>query len=171
DKVSVGPPYYNLTFGPIMVPLLVAMAVGPMLPWKRGDLGAALTRLKFAFIATAVAMVATLAIAGVKSIWPACGLALAAWLFTGTIIEMADRVALFREPFGGSLRRAIHLPRAAWGMTFAHAGMAFVIAGITGSVSWTQERIVAAHPGDSFELAGYTLILDRVGDAPGPDYT
>jgi len=171
EKVSVGPPYYNLTFGPIMVPLLVAMAVGPMLPWKRGDLGAALARLKFAFIATAVVAAATLAIAGVKSLGPACGLALAAWLFVGTAVELADRIALFRESPGSSLRRAIHLPRAAWGMTFAHAGMAFVIAGVTGSIAWTQEKIVSAHPGDSFELAGYTLVLDRVGDARGPDYT
>src|SRR5581483_10899458 len=123
QRVSVGPPYYNLTFGPIMVPLLIAMAVGPMLPWKRGDLGAALVRLKFAFLATALAMVATLVLAGVKSVWPACGLALAAWLFAGTMLELADRVALFREPGAVSLRRAIRLPRAAWGMTFAHAGM------------------------------------------------
>ncbi|HEX3884942.1 MAG TPA: heme lyase CcmF/NrfE family subunit [Stellaceae bacterium] len=170
EKVSVGPPYYNLTFGPIMVPLLIAMAVGPMLPWKRGDLGAALARLKFAFAATALAMAATLVLAGVKSVWPACGLALAAWLLVGTAVELADRVALFREPAMVSLRRAIRLPRAAWGMTFAHGGMALVIAGITGSVAWTQEKIVSAHPGDSFDLAGYTLTLDRVGEVRGPDY-
>ena len=53
QKVSVGPPFYNMTFVPIMVPLLVAMAVGPMLPWKRGDLWAALSRLKLAFAVTA----------------------------------------------------------------------------------------------------------------------
>src|SRR6185437_4610172 len=64
----------------------------------------------------------------------------------------------------------IRLPRAAWGMTFAHGGMALVIAGITGSVAWTQEKIVSARPGDSFDLAGYTLTLDRVGEVRGPDY-
>ncbi len=170
QRVSVGPPYYNLTFGPIMVPLLIAMAVGPMLPWKRGDLGAALIRLKFAFAATALTMGATLALTGVKSVWPACGLALAAWLFAGTMIELVDRVGLFREPAAVSLRRAIRLPRAAWGMTFAHAGMAVVLAGITGSVAWTQQNVVLAHPGDSFDLAGYTLTLDRVDRVPGPDY-
>jgi len=56
-------------------------------------------------------------------------------------------------------------------MIFAHAGMAFVIAGITGSVAWTQERVVAAHPGESFDLAGYTIVLDAVKDASGPDFT
>ncbi len=171
QRVSVGPPYFNLTFGPIMVPLLVAMAVGPMLPWKRGDLWAALARLKLAFAATVVVAVATLAIAGVRSLGPACGLALAAWLFAGTAVEMAERLRLFREPLGDTLRRAVRLPRSAWGMTFAHAGMAFVIAGITGSVSWTEQRVVAAHPGDSFRLAGYTIVLDDVKNVRGPDYT
>src|SRR5580700_2304045 len=154
QKVSVGPPYYNLTFGPIMLPLLAAMAIGPLLPWKRGDLWAALSRLKLAFLAVAAAAVVTLAAAGVRSIGAACGLALAAWLFTATMIEFTERIRLFAEPLPAVLRRAWRLPRAAWGMTAAHAGMAIVLAGITGSVSWTQQKIVLAHPGDSFDLNG-----------------
>ncbi len=171
DKVSVGPTYYNMTFGPLMVPLLVAMAIGPMLPWKRGDLGAALARLKFAFIATAGTVVLTLVIAGVGSVGAACGLALAAWLLAGTLVELTERLRLFSEPWRGVLRRAVRLPRASWGMTFAHAGMAAVVAGIAGSTAWTEERVVSARPGDSVTLAGYTIILDAVKDAPGPNYT
>jgi cytochrome c-type biogenesis protein CcmF len=171
QKVSVGPPYYNLTFGPIMVPLLVAMAIGPLLPWKRADLWGALARLKFGFVATAVVAAATLSFAGIRSIWPACGLALAAWMFAGSMTELAERLRLFRDPLGTVLRRAVRLPRAAWGMTFAHAGMAVVLAGITGSVAWTEQRIVAARPGDSFDLAGYTIALDAVKPVRGPDYT
>src|SRR5882762_2404568 len=98
QKVSVGPPFYTMTFIPIMVPLLVAMAVGPMLPWKRGDLMAALSRLKFAFLATAAAALVTLAATGAQSIGAACGLALAAWLFAATLTELAERVRLFAEP-------------------------------------------------------------------------
>src|SRR5438309_4013038 len=86
-KVSVGPPFYTMTFVPIMVPLLVAMAVGPMLPWKRGDLAAALGRLKFAFLATAAAALATLAATGARALGAACGLALAAWLIAATLTE------------------------------------------------------------------------------------
>jgi cytochrome c-type biogenesis protein CcmF len=171
EKVSVGPPFYTLTFVPIMVPLLVAMAVGPMLPWKRGDLFAALTRLKLAFVATAAAALITLAATGARSIGAACGLALAAWLFAATLSELAERVRLFAEPLLLVLRRALHLPRAAWGMTLAHAGMAVVIAGITGSSAWTEEEIVSGKPGQSFELAGYTLAFDRVNEVRGPDYT
>src|ERR1700726_200897 len=170
QKVSVGPPFYTMTFVPIMVPLLVAMAIGPMLPWKRGDLIAALARLKFAFLATAMAALVTLAATGARSIGAACGLALAAWLFAATLSELAERVRLFADP-RGSLLRGLRLPRAAWGMTLAHAGMGIVIAGITGSNAWTEERIVDARPGDKVELAGYTIVLDAVNQISGPDYT
>jgi len=170
QKVSVGPPFYDMTFVPIMVPLLIAMAVGPMLPWKRGDLYAALSRLKVAFVVTAAAALVTLAATGAHSIGAACGLALAAWLFAATVTELAERVRLAADP-RGALRRALHLPRATWGMILAHGGMAVVIAGITGSNAWTQERIVDARPGDKIELAGYTIALDAVNQVSGPDYT
>jgi cytochrome c-type biogenesis protein CcmF len=171
QKVSVGPPFYTMTFVPIMIPLLIAMAVGPLLPWKRGDLLAALARLKFAFMATAAAALATLAATGARSIGAACGLALAAWVLAGTLTELAERVRLFADPWASVLRRALHLPRATWGMIFAHAGMAVVIAGITGSSAWTEEKIVSGRPGQSFELAGYTIALDNVSEVKGPDYT
>jgi cytochrome c-type biogenesis protein CcmF len=169
--VSVGPPFFDMTFVPIMIPLLVAMAVGPLLSWKRGDLWAALQRLKIAFSIAAFVSVLTLSVMGVKSIGAACGLALAAWLFAATIVEWAERIRLFSEPLSGSFRRALRLPRAAWGMTFAHAGMAVVVAGITGSSAWTVEKIEAVKPPGAVELAGYTVALDAVTDAKGPDYT
>jgi cytochrome c-type biogenesis protein CcmF len=170
QKVSVGPPYFNLTFVPVMVPLIAAMAVGPLLPWKRADLWAALSRLKLAFAFTVAAAVLTLIIAGVHSIGAACGLALAAWLFAATITEWAERVRLFSEP-SSVLRRAIRLPRASWGMTFAHAGMAITIAGIAGSTAWTSESIVNGRPGESFPIAGYTIALDAVHEVKEPDHT
>jgi cytochrome c-type biogenesis protein CcmF len=167
-RVSVGPPFYDRTFVPIMVPLLIAMAVGPMLSWKRGDLWGALSRLKLAFFATAAAAAATLFMAGFKSVGPACGLALAAWLFTSTMIELVERLRLFSEPLRVSLRRAVRLPRASWGMTFAHAGMAVTIAGITGSTAWTQQRIEVARPGQVLPLAhGYSVAFDGVTEVPG----
>src|ERR1700730_5843875 len=91
QKVSVGPPFYTMTFVPIMIPLLIAMAIGPMLPWQRGDLIAALARLKFAVLATAMAALVTLLVTGAQSIAAACGLALAAWLFAAALTELAER--------------------------------------------------------------------------------
>jgi cytochrome c-type biogenesis protein CcmF len=170
EKVSVGPPFFNATFVPVMIPLLVAMAVGPMLSWKRGDLWAALQRLKLGFGIAGAAWVLTMLVMGYSSVGAACGLALAAWLFAASVIEWAERVRLFSEPFGNSMRRALRLPRAAWGMTFAHAGMAIVVAGITGSSAWSVEKIANVKPGGSVELAGYTIAFDAVRDVRGPDY-
>jgi cytochrome c-type biogenesis protein CcmF len=171
QKVSVGPPFFNMTFVPLMVPLLVAMAVGPLLPWKRGDLAAALGRLKLAFALTAATALVVLVAGGVRSVGAACGLALATWLFAATLTELAERVRLFAEPLPVVLRRALHLPRAAWGMTLAHAGMAVVIAGITGSSAWSEEKTVTGRSGQSFDIAGYTIALDAVREVRRPDYT
>jgi cytochrome c-type biogenesis protein CcmF len=171
QKVSVGPPFFDMTFVPIMIPLLIAMAVGPMMSWKRGDLWAALQRLKLAFAIAAGAAVVTMLVMGFKSVGAACGLALAAWLLTAVIVEWGERIHLFSEPLGGSVRRALRLPRATWGMSFAHAGMAIVVAGITGSSAWTVEKIESVRPGGRVELAGYTIALDAVSDVKGPDYT
>src|SRR5580700_5727636 len=94
DKISVGPPFFDMTFVPIMIPLLIAMAVGPLLSWKRGDLWAALQRLKLAFAIAAFVAVLTLSVTGAKSIGAACGLALAAWVLVATIVEWAERIRL-----------------------------------------------------------------------------
>jgi cytochrome c-type biogenesis protein CcmF len=146
------------------------MAVGPLLSWKRGDLWAALQRLKLGFAIAAGAAVLTMLVMGFKSVGAACGLALAAWLLVAVFIEWAERIRLFAGPLGDSFRRALRLPRAAWGMTFAHGGMAIVVAGITGSSAWTVERIENVRPGGRVELAGYTIALDAVHDVKGPDY-
>jgi cytochrome c-type biogenesis protein CcmF len=171
QRVSVGPPYYTMTFVAIMVPLLVAMAVGPMLPWKRADLGAALARLKLALAITLGAALITLFAAGIDSLGAACGLALAAWLFAATLSELAERVRLFAEPTASAWRRTRRLPRAAWGMTLAHSGMAVTIAGIAGSTAWSQQQVVDAKPGQEFAIAGYQVAFDGVNDVRGPDYT
>src|ERR1700722_735628 len=170
QKVSAGPPFFNMTFVPIMIPLLIAMAVGPLMSWKRGDLFAALQRLKLAFAIAAGAAVVTLSLMGARSLGAACGLALAAWVLTATIVEWAERIRLFSEPLGGSVRRALRLPRATWGMTLAYAGMAVGVAGITGSSAWTVEKITNVRPGSSVDLAGYTIAPDAVKARAGPDY-
>jgi cytochrome c-type biogenesis protein CcmF len=174
DKVSVGPPFFNSVFLPLMVPLVVAMAVGPMLPWKRADLGAALGRLKVALtIAVAVAC-ATFVMEGgaVSQIWAAGGIGLAVWLFAGTVTEWLERVRPFSGSASDALHRAARLPRSAWGMTLAHAGMAVLIAGITGSTSWRSELVTSMKPGDSVEIAGHRVMLESIKDnVPGPNYT
>ena len=169
DKVSVGPPFYNKTFVPIMAPLVAAMAVGPFLPWKRGDLAGVLGRLKLALVGAAVAAALSLYLEG-GPVMTAVAMALAAWLFLGSLIEWAERIKLFRAPFGDSLRRARHLPRSAHGKTLAHAGLAVAIVGMAAAASWKAEVVQIMRPGESLELAGYTYRLEGVRGFQGPNY-
>jgi cytochrome c-type biogenesis protein CcmF len=172
-KVSVGPPFFNAVFLPLMVPMVMAMAVGPLLPWKRGDLAGVLTRMKF-ILAAAVAVAATTWIMQGGSAgpwWAAGGLALACWLLLGTLADLAARIGLFRDSAGASLRRASRLPRSTWGMISAHSGVAVFIVGLTASSAWTSESIQTQRIGETVTVAGYTLTLRAVEDVPGPNYT
>jgi cytochrome c-type biogenesis protein CcmF len=168
--VSVGPPYYQSTFVPIMVPLIVAAAAGPFLGWKRGDLLGAMQRLWLAALAAFVALLLTLWLRGI-AIGPAIGMGLAAWLGCATLVEWAERVKLLRASARESLRRARNLPRAAYGMSLAHLGLAVLIAGVTASSAWKEERVLRMKAGDSTEIAGQVITLQSVDPVVGPNYT
>ncbi len=170
-KVSVGPQYFNATFGPLMVPLLAVMAIGPLLPWKRADLAGVLGRLRIAFVAAAAVALGTWTLASGASALPALGLGLAAWLIAGVAVEIADRVKLFRTPLGESWRRVRRTPRSAWGMSLAHAGLAVAVAGIVASQAWRTEGLQLLGPGESVDVAGYTFTFRGVREVPGPNYS
>ena len=169
-SVSVGFPFFNRTFVPLMVPVLLAVAVGPLLAWKRGDLLGALQRLWVAFAAACAVVLVGLYLAGFTPILAVLGLALAAWLAVGALTEWADRVKLFRSRPGETWRRAIHLPRASYGMTLAHFGLAVTVAGIAAS-AFAVERIELLHPGDTIGIAGFQLHFDGTTREDGPNFT
>jgi len=169
-KVSVGPPFFNAVFIPLMVPLVAAMAVGPFLAWKRADLGAALGRLWAAALVTAAAIAAVVAVHGFGDVVGIVGMAMAAWLFVGTLSEFAARIRLFSAPLAESRRRLAGLPRAAWGMTLAHAGLAVAIAGMTGAGEWKQESVQLMTPGETRSFAGYDVTFTGATPARGPNY-
>jgi cytochrome c-type biogenesis protein CcmF len=172
-KVSVGPPFFNSVFLPLMVPMVVAMAAGPLLAWKRGDLAGVVQRLGVAGgLAVAVAAAAWLLQGGSSGPWwSAAGLALATWLVVGTLTELADRTRLFRVPLSQSLSRAAGLPRSAWGMTLAHMGLGVFIAGMTASGAWTAEKIQTQHIDETVSVSGWAITLKKVEQVPGPNYT
>jgi cytochrome c-type biogenesis protein CcmF len=169
-KVSVGPPFYNRTFVPIMTPLLLIMAVGPLLPWKRADLIGVLSRLKVALGAAIAVALLTIYLRSEGPVLAIPAMALVAWLFVGTLSEWAERVKLFRAPLRQSVQRAAHLPRAHYGMTFAHAGLAVAIAGMIGSAAWKSEEVTSLAVGESTEVANYTYTLEDVAQVRGPNY-
>jgi cytochrome c-type biogenesis protein CcmF len=169
-KVSVGPPFFNAVFIPLMVPLVAAMAVGPLLAWKRADLGAALGRLWAAALVTAAAIAAVVAAHGLRDLVGIVGIAMAAWLFAATLAELATRIRLFKAPLAESRRRLAGLPRSAWGMSLAHAGLAVGIAGMTGAGVWKQESVQLMTPGESRVFAGYDVTFVGAMPARGPNY-
>src|SRR5689334_10142615 len=169
-KLSVGFPFFNRTFVPLMVPALLAVAVGPLLAWKRGDLRGAVQRLWFAFAAALVVALVGLYIAGFKPILALLGLALATWVGIGAIVEWAERVKLFRAGAAETWRRARHLPRASYAMTIAHFGVAVSVAGIAAS-AFEVEQIQMLHPGDTLPIAGYVLKFDGTEKVQGANFS
>src|SRR5689334_2021800 len=167
--VSVGAPFFNATFVPLMVPLVLAMAAGPLLAWKRADLLGALQRLWVALVGAAAVLAVGWWIEG-GPLTALLGLALATWLLLGSLVELAERLKLGRG-LGQAWQRARVLPRASYGMTLAHAGLAVTIIGITGASAWRGEEIRIMHPGESVTVAGTTYRFDGVSPGRGPNYS
>jgi cytochrome c-type biogenesis protein CcmF len=171
DKISVGPPYFNLTFGPIILPLLLVVPVGAFLAWKRGDLGLAMKRLWIA-LALAVAVGLFVLALDVRGPWLApVGMGLAAWLVFGAIADLAAKTGLGKVPLATSFHRLVGLPRAAIGTAVAHAGLGIMVAGIIAISLWRIEVIVALKPGESAAVGKYNVTF--IGEQPlsGPNYT
>jgi len=170
QKISVGPPYFNATFGPLMLPLLLSVPIGSMIAWKRGDLMGVLGRLKAAVIITLVIVVGHLIWMEGKSALAVLGLGVAWWVIFGSLVELAERIQLFRLPFARSMSRAKGLPRSAYAMAIAHMGLGVMMVGVVGSTAWQAERILVMKPGDNVELSGYEFVLDDVSEYQGPNY-
>ena len=170
DKVSVGPPYFNAVFVPLAAPLVFLAGVTPFVSWKRADAAGVLGRLKWAAGAAAAAALVTLMLDRAGPTLAALGVALAVWLAAATFAEWAGRVRLLRAGAAESARRALNLPRAAYGMSLAHLGVALVVAGITASSAWTTESFQVMRPGDSVTVAGYDFAFRGVERIEGPNY-
>jgi cytochrome c-type biogenesis protein CcmF len=169
-KLSVGFPFFNRSFVPLMVPLILAVGVGPMMSWKRGDLLGALQRLGAAYVAALVVVVVAFYVTQGGPILAVLGFGLAAWTAAAVLVEWSERIRLFRTSIGDSLRRALHLPRAAYGMTLAHLGVAVSVAGFAAS-AFDLEAIETVRIGGDLKVGGYTLHLADVRRLPGPNYT
>lgn len=170
DKVSVGAPFFEAVFIPVVAPAIAAMAIGPLLGWKRADLGAALSRLRLAFLIATLAALATWSWVTDGPFIGVIGMTLAVWLGVGTVVELAERIRLFREPPGELISRLARTPRASWGMTLGHLGLAIAIAGMTGAGSWKQESIQTMAPGETLSVGGYDFTFRGAEQGQGANY-
>ncbi|HEY4143169.1 MAG TPA: heme lyase CcmF/NrfE family subunit [Pseudolabrys sp.] len=169
EKISVGAPFFNLTFAPLFIPLLFAMPFGPMLAWKRGDVLGVAQRLMAAFGAGLVAVMVTFVVMGMSSALAPLGIGLALFVMVGALVDLAERTSLFRAPLSTVRSRATGLPRSAWGTAIAHFGIAVTLFGIV-CQTWASERIVALKPSQIVSLADYDLTFDGMVQHSGPNF-
>mgnify|MGYP000501244520 CR=1 FL=1 len=169
-KISVGPPYFNATFVPLVLPLLLVLPVGAMLAWKRAELGPALLRLRTAAVAS-LALVLLFAIASdLRGGLALLGYGLGFWLILGSLADPLTRAALPGGGLGRFWRRLSGLPRASWAMVLAHVGLGVLVIGVTATSTGQSERILTMKPGESTEIAGYSVRFEGVREVRGPNW-
>ena len=170
DKISVGPPYYKLTFAPIFMLLFVLVSFGPLLNWKRDQGRALLRRLRLPALAAVAALVAAILIFGVRHAMAAIGFALGAWLLVGAGVVLTRRWRLGEDGRAGLLRRIRSTPLAVWGLVFAHAGLGVTTLGVTAMAGWQSNLVTSMVPGRSVAIAGKTITLNDIRRVEGPNY-
>jgi len=169
-KMSVGAPFYNLSFAPLFALLLLAVPFGPMLAWKRGDLLGVMQRLLAAGVAGLVVVAIVWAwVRGGSALAP-LAIGLGVFVIVGAVTDLVERTGLVRLPFATVLHRARGLPRSAWGTAFAHAGLGVALIGIVCETTWNSEYIATMKPNEVAHVAGYDLKLDGLFQRQGPNY-
>src|SRR5947208_795077 len=168
-KISVGPPYFETVFVPLMAPALFLMGVGPLARWKKASIPDLATRLRWAFAASLAAGLVLPFAMGRWSALVAFGLLLAAWVAASGVVQLYQKI---RNAAGGTSAwtRLRSTPRATYGMLLAHFGVAVFVTGVTLVKGYDSERDVRMEPGDTVELGGYTFRFDGVRDVRGPNY-
>lgn len=159
-KISVGPPYFNSVFGPLMVPLLMLMPLGPLARWKAADWRDMLARLRPAIVVAMVAAVAVPFLMGAWSWLAALGSFLAAWIVSSSAVHVWHQTR----------RGTVRAPLSFWGMHLAHCGIAVFVVGATFVSTYQTERDVRMAPGDTVDVGGYTFRLVGVSEVRGPNY-
>lgn len=170
DKISVGPPFFNLTFIPLMVPLLVLVPFGPLLAWKRGDAMAVAQRLMFAFGASLIAALVTAFLIDGSSAIAAFGVGLAVWLVLGSLTDLAIKAGIGNVSASVAVRRFIGLPRSVFGTALAHLGLGLTVLGLVGAICFGTESVLTMKPGEISELSGKRVRFDNVVEVRGPNY-
>lgn len=169
-KMSVGAPFYNLTFVPLFTLLLLAVPFGPMLAWKRGDLLGVTQRLLAAGVAGLVAVAIVWGWASGGATLAPLAIGLGIFVIAGAVTDLVERTGLVRLPFATVLHRARGLPRSAWGTAFAHAGLGVALIGIVCETTWNSEYIATMKQNDVAHVAGYDLKLDGLLSRQGPNF-
>jgi cytochrome c-type biogenesis protein CcmF len=157
EKLSVGPPYFNAVAGPLTLLLIVAVAVGPLLAWRRQRRPVLRKLVIPAGIALTV-LAATLLLGSGMGLLPRLGLMFAAGLAAASLLPLVGR-------------NPLRAPLTVWGMVVAHFGIAVAIAGMAADSALTREKLAAARPGDTLSVGPWLVQLRSVSPTAGPNWT
>ncbi len=167
-KISVGPPYFNTVFLPLIAPTLFLMGVGPLARWKKADLPDLARRLRWALAVSLAAAFAGPLLYGEWHALVGLGLFLAVWIAASGVTNLSSRLRPSRsQPI---LQRLRAVPLGYWGMLLAHWGMAATVLGVTLVKGYEAERDVRMAPGDTLHLSGYVFRFEGVTEETGPNY-
>ncbi|MGD8559187.1 MAG: cytochrome c-type biogenesis CcmF C-terminal domain-containing protein, partial [Gammaproteobacteria bacterium] len=169
-KISVGPPYFDAVFVPLMVPALFLMAVGPMARWKQADIPDIARRLRWAAAISVIMGILMPVIMGEWAALRSLGFALAFWIWSSVFIMIRERVQ--KSPRTGNVfSKIVGLPNAFLGMCVAHSGVAVFIIGVAMVQSYEIEKDMRMEVGDTVELGGYVFQFEGVTRSKGPNYS
>ncbi|HEX2830507.1 MAG TPA: heme lyase CcmF/NrfE family subunit [Burkholderiales bacterium] len=167
-KISVGPPYFDTVFVPLMVPALILIGVGPIARWKSASLPDLATRLKYAFVASIIVALVLPFTMGKWTWGVSGGFLLAAWIAFTTLAALVNRL---RSSAGATLAAKVRASSASYyGMLLAHFGVAVFVVGVTMVTGYGTETDVKMEPGTTAHLSGYTFRFDGVREIDGPNY-
>lgn len=169
DKISVGPPFFNATFVPVLVPLLLLLPVGQSLAWKRGDLLGAAQRMALAFGLGILSAVALFAMTRGGPVLAPIGIGLGVFLVAGAAFDIGERIVARASNASAIWSRAKGLPRSAWGTALAHAGVGLSVIGIA-AAAWSSEGIGVLKPGESLTSGRYRVVLQSISPRTGPNW-
>ncbi len=167
-KLSVGPPYFDAVFVPLMTPALFLMGVGPMARWRQAEIADLARRLRWAIGVSVASAVLAFATLGKWTPMIGLGLALAAWVASTALLNLVTRVR--EHPAPSLARRLAAQPGSYYGMVLAHFGVAVFIVGVTVVSGFSSENDVRMEPGDSAAVADYSVRLEQVEPIKGPNY-
>lgn len=168
-KLSVGPPYFDAVFAPLMMPALFLMGVAPFARWKQATVAELARTLRWAFVCAAVVGVLTPFLLGEWKALVALSILLAAWIVLSSVLNFVERVQSTRagQPF---MRAAMKQPRSFYGMHLAHIGVAAFVIGVTMVNAYEEEKDVKMEIGDTVTVGGYTFMFNGVRQEQGPNY-
>ncbi len=170
QKLSVGAPFFNMTFAPLMIPLVLALPFGPLLAWKRGDILAVGQRLLFALGAAIITTILVLGFTA-KGQWlaPLC-IGIAVWLMVGSFAELFQRAGFRKVAMPVFFARMRGLPRTVWSTAFAHFGVGVMMLGIVSVTAYETETVASLKPGETVQAGGFEVKHMGYTSRTGPNF-